>query len=201
MGRAVAFLSWSPVPELKLVCWRPVCHRGPRGGTAGKSFLRKEQSGRSRLKIPPPERGQRFRRHGRRKARGAERSEAEGCASTHVVRRRMPQWTTFVAGAPPPPLRGTSPVPGENSTQRKRPGRRRPGLSSRCRAFAQNDRPSFISTQRPFWICCTWVIVVARWLVLEKTVGGELKMSRNSFPDSSASSIFWPVSSLPASSR
>src|SRR5204862_255020 len=40
--------------------------------------------------------------------------------------------------------------------------------------------------------------VLARWSVLENFVGGELKMSTNLSPDSSASSIFWPVRSLPA---
>ena len=54
------------------------------------------------------------------------------------------------------------------------------------------------NTQRPFLTCCTWVMVLARWLVLENTVGGDEKMSWNLSPDSSASSIFWPVRSLPA---
>src|SRR6478752_8167932 len=62
----------------------------------------------------------------------------------------------------------------------------------------QNIRLSFTSTQRPFLICWIWVMVLARWSVLENLVGGELKMSRNLSPDSSASSIFWPVRSLPA---
>ena len=35
----------------------------------------------------------------------------------------------------------------------------------------QNDRLSFTSTQRPFLTCCTWVTVLARWLVLEKIDG------------------------------
>lgn len=62
----------------------------------------------------------------------------------------------------------------------------------------QNIRLSFTSTQRPPLTCCTWVMVLARWSVLENLVGGELKMSRNFSPDSSESNIFWPVRSLPA---
>src|SRR4051812_23276792 len=62
----------------------------------------------------------------------------------------------------------------------------------------QNDRLSFTSTQRPFLICWTCVTVEARWLVFEKIEGGEAKMSWNGSPDSSASSTFWPVRSLPA---
>src|SRR5712691_8775907 len=62
----------------------------------------------------------------------------------------------------------------------------------------QNIRLSFISTQRPFLICWTCVAVLARWLVFENLVGGELKISWKVSPDSSASSIFWPVRSLPA---
>src|SRR6266702_2775650 len=62
----------------------------------------------------------------------------------------------------------------------------------------QNIRLSFTSTQRPPLTCCTWVMVLARWSVLENFVGGELKMSRNFSPDSSESSIFCPVRSLPA---
>jgi hypothetical protein len=41
----------------------------------------------------------------------------------------------------------------------------------------QNIRLSLTNTQRPFWTCCTWVMVLARWLVFENLVGGELKMS------------------------
>src|SRR5262249_4209446 len=62
----------------------------------------------------------------------------------------------------------------------------------------QNIRPSLTRTQRPFLTCCTCVMVVARWLVFENIVGGELKISWNLSPDSSASSIFWPEKSLPA---
>ena len=49
----------------------------------------------------------------------------------------------------------------------------------------QNIKLSFTSAQRPCWICCTWVMVLARWSVLENLVGGELKMSLNFAPDSS----------------
>jgi len=70
--------------------------------------------------------------------------------------------------------------------------------SGRSNPLAQNIKPSLISTQRPFLTCWTWVMVLARWSVLENLVGGELKMSRNFSPDSSESIIFWPVRSLPA---
>src|SRR5437867_5730788 len=70
-------------------------------------------------------------------------------------------------------------------------------LAMTTESVRQNIRLSFISTQRPFLICCTCVTVVARWLVLENLVGGELKISWKISPDSSASSIFWPVRSLP----
>src|SRR4051812_32330197 len=69
---------------------------------------------------------------------------------------------------------------------------------SRAGSQDQNIRLSFTSSQRPPLTCCTWVMVLARWSVLENLVGGELKMSRNFSPDSSASIIFWPVRSLPA---
>ena len=81
---------------------------------------------------------------------------------------------------------------------RQRKGLR--GIRAALRLFdhRQNIRLSFTSTQRPFLTCCTWVMVLARWSVLENLVGGELKMSLNLSPDSSESSIFWPVRSLPA---
>src|SRR6185437_2921144 len=90
-------------------------------------------------------------------------------------------------------------VRGLRRVQRKKRGlranRTQPFLSGRSH---QNIRLSFTRTQRPFLICCTWVMVLARSSVLENLVGGELKMSRYLSPDSSASSIFWPVRSLPA---
>ena len=97
------------------------------------------------------------------------------------------------------------PVHRRRESQQNRKGcaivSRSPYVVSPCRwerALPQNIRPSLTSTQRPFLICWTWVIVLARWSVLENLVGGELKMSRNLSPDSSASIIFWPVRSLPA---
>ena len=102
---------------------------------------------------------------------------------------------------PKPAIHGTGQAIADSVTlQTKRAAR--DDRAALCRqapeALPQNIRPSFTSTQRPFLICCTWVMVVARWLVFEKMVGGELKISRNLSPDSSASSIFWPVRSLPA---
>src|SRR5205807_6941471 len=111
----------------------------------------------------------------------------------HVLAARRMTW-----------MAGSSPAMTDGTAQAKGPRDRlaQPIVDKvpdrRSEPLPQNIRPSLTSTQRPFLICWTWVIVLARWSVLENLVGGELKISRNLSPDSSASIIFWPVRSLPA---
>src|SRR5471032_325103 len=56
----------------------------------------------------------------------------------------------------------------------------------------------FSTTHRPFLTCCSRKALAERWLVLENLPGGELKMSLNTSPDSSAARSLAPVRSLPA---
>ena len=125
-------------------------------------------------------------------------------ASTFLIERRKTLMARHRRAEATPSFRRLCPAMTKRTPQMKRAARSSraaPSLKPDGRwseALRQNIKLSFTSTQRPLLICWTWVIVLARWLVFEKTVGGELKMSMNLSPDSSASSIFCPVRSLPA---